>query len=112
MLIAALACFAIAVAGGATLAFLYFCRGKTPVCLALLHGLLVVSGVILLVIGIDQGHSVRIFTAALALFLISALGGLVMFAARVLMGVVLDGLDTSNTNGYKQAQQRLRGLEN
>ena len=83
MLFAALACFAMAAAGGATLAFLYFSRGKTPIPIALLHGLLAVSGVILLVIGMGQGHSGRIFAAALALFLIAALGGLVMFAAHM-----------------------------
>ena len=91
---ASLACFAIAAVGAATLAFLYFIRGKAPVCLALLHVLLVVSGVILLVLGMGQGHSGWIIVAALALFLIDALGGLIMLAARILMGAVSDSLDT------------------
>jgi hypothetical protein len=83
MLFASLTCFAIAAVGGATLAFLYLSRGKTPIPLALLHGLLAVSGVTLLVISMSQGHTGLIFMAALALFLLAALGGLVMFTAHL-----------------------------
>lgn len=85
MLFVALTCFAIAMAGGATLVFLYFSRGKTPLPLALLHGLLAVSGVILLVIYMGQGHTDRIFVAALALFAFAALGGLVMLLLHLRM---------------------------
>jgi hypothetical protein len=82
MLIWSAVLFAIAALGGATLATLHF-RGRTPLPmpLALLHGLLAASGLVLLIVA---ALTVPAFgglgLAALVIFLIAALGGFYLFA--------------------------------
>lgn len=83
MLSAAIACFAIAAIGGLVLAFLHLSRKTVPVGIAMLHGLLAVAGVILLLIGMSQGQASRMLITALILFLVAAVGGLVLFGMHL-----------------------------
>ena len=83
MLVAAIACFAIAAIGGVVLAFLHLSRKNAPVGIAVLHGLLAVAGVILLLVGMGQGQASRMLITALVLFLIAAVGGLVLFTMHL-----------------------------
>lgn len=83
MLIASLVCFALAAAGGSLLIYMHLSQKSAPVGIAALHGLAALSGLILLVTGMAQGHTGRIFIAALSLFVIAALGGLILFAMHL-----------------------------
>jgi hypothetical protein len=74
--------FAIAALGGATLATLHF-RGRTPLPmpLALLHGLLAASGLVLLAAAaLTMPGFGGLGLAALVIFLVAALGGFYLFA--------------------------------
>ena len=74
--------FAIAALGGATLATLHF-RGRTPLPmpLALLHGLLAATGLVLLIAAaLTMPGFGGMALAALVIFLIAALGGFYLFA--------------------------------
>jgi hypothetical protein len=83
MLTAALVLFAAAASGGVVLAFLHITGKGGPVGLACLHGALAVLGVVLVLMGIGQGHGSTGVTAALVLFLIAAVGGLVLFVTHL-----------------------------
>jgi glucose uptake protein GlcU len=71
--------FALAAIIGLTMAVGHF-RGKTPpkAGLAILHGLLAVTGVILLLLGIQEIGFGTAHTWALVLFVVAALGGLLL----------------------------------
>jgi hypothetical protein len=74
--------FAIAALGGATLAVMHF-RGRTPLPmpLALLHGLLAASGLVLLIAAaLTQPGFGGLALVALVIFVIAALGGFYLFA--------------------------------
>jgi hypothetical protein len=74
--------FAIAALGGATLATMHF-KGRMPLPmpLALLHGLLAASGLVLLIIAaLTQPGFGGLALAALVIFVIAALGGFYLFA--------------------------------
>jgi hypothetical protein len=79
MLNLALLLFAVAAVGGLILATLHF-RGKDrPWPLAILHGLLAASGLVVLFLAVRNGgpgHS----QLALGLFVVAALGGFLLFA--------------------------------
>lgn len=77
--------FAIAALGGATLATLHF-RGRTPLPtpLALLHGLLAASGLVLLIAAaLTQPAFGGLGLAALVIFVLAALGGFYLFAHQL-----------------------------
>jgi len=74
--------FAIAALGGATLATMHF-RGRTPLPmpLALAHGLLAATGLVLLIAAaLTMPGFGGMALAALVIFLIAALGGFYLFA--------------------------------
>jgi hypothetical protein len=74
--------FAIAALGGATLATLHF-RGRAPLPmpLALLHGLLAASGLVLLVAAaLTQPGFGTLAVASLVIFALAALGGFYLFS--------------------------------
>ena len=82
MLLWATILFAIAALGGATLSTLHF-RGRTPLPmpLALLHGLLAASALVLLVVAaLTLPGFGGLGLAALVIFVIAALGGFYMFS--------------------------------
>lgn len=68
--------FAVAALGGATMAVLHF-RGRAapPVALAVLHGLLAASGLVVLSLAVLRSGSGGRPAMALGLFLLAALGG-------------------------------------
>ena len=74
--------FAIAAVGGATLATLHF-RGRTPppMPLALLHGLLAASGLVLMIAAALTQPGLRgLALASLVIFAVAALGGFYLFS--------------------------------
>jgi hypothetical protein len=74
--------FAVAALGGVTLATLHF-RGRMPlpIPLALLHGLLAATGLVLLIAAaLMQPGFGGLALAALVLFVIAALGGFYLFS--------------------------------
>jgi hypothetical protein len=75
----ALVLFAVAAVGGALLAFLRFSNRPIPTALALLHGALAASGLVALAVhalGADGSGQARV---ALAIFVVAALGGFLLF---------------------------------
>jgi hypothetical protein len=83
MLVASIVCFAIAAVGGLVMAFLHLSKKNAPIGGGVLHGLLAVAGVILLLVGMSQGYTSKLLTTALVLFVIAALGGLVLFTMHL-----------------------------
>lgn len=82
MIVWATILFAIAAVGGATLATLHF-RGRTPLPmpLALLHGLLAASALVLLIIAaLTQPGFGGLALLALVIFVVAALGGFYLFS--------------------------------
>jgi hypothetical protein len=82
MLIAALILFAIAVAGGLTMAVLHFRGQKPPPAVPVFHGLFALAGLLVLLLAIWPDFS-GITAWAFGLFLLAALGGLtILFGFR------------------------------
>lgn len=80
MLNIALLIFALAAAGGLFLATLHF-RGKDrPWPVAILHGLLAATALVILWIGVAVGKAPGHAKLALILFIVAALGGFLLFA--------------------------------
>lgn len=80
MLNIAVLLFALAAAGGLLLATLHF-RGKDrPWPLAILHGLLAATGLVILLVAVAGGRSPEHAKLALILFLVAAVGGFLLFA--------------------------------
>jgi hypothetical protein len=71
--------FAIAATGGIILAALHFGNKTLPLWLALLHGLVAVSGVIILLVALMKLAAIALLGVGLALFAIAAVGGLTLF---------------------------------
>ena len=88
--------FALAALGGLTLAAMHFRGGgreRPPTALAVVHGLVAAAALVLLIIGVAgavAGMS-ALPLAALALFVIAALGGAYMFLGKHLRGQALPG---------------------
>ena len=81
MLLASVVLFAIAAAGGATLAVLRLTNRPLPLALALVHGAVAAAGLVVLIAAIVGGTAVGTMpTAALAVFLIAAIGGFALFS--------------------------------
>lgn len=77
--IVALGVFALAALFGVFLAFKHFTGAKLPMPAALLHGLFAASGLVLLLLAYIQGAIPSLGSAALALFVVAALGGFFLF---------------------------------
>jgi hypothetical protein len=80
----AAALLALAALGGATLATLHF-RGRSPLPmpLALLHGALAATGLVLLVIAALQPGFGGLAMLSLVIFLLAALGGFYLFSFQL-----------------------------
>lgn len=76
----ALTLFAVAAVGGLVMAVMRF-KGKPypPMALALVHGAVAAAGLVTLIVLFTQGAQATSTTAALALFVVAALGGFVLF---------------------------------
>jgi hypothetical protein len=81
----ALISFAIAAVIGIILAAFY-AKGTLTVGGALLHGFFAVIGVLLLIISLLQGKTLRIENYSLILFIIAALGGIVLIFNHLTKG--------------------------
>ena len=79
MLTSAAILFGIAALGGLVLAFVK----ERPMYMAIIHGLVAASALVLLIIGVLQGDAGTLPTAALIIFVIAALGGFVLFALHL-----------------------------
>ncbi len=81
MLLVSIIVFAIAAFGGATLAYLRFANRPLPLGLALLHGAVAATGLVLLIIALVVAASApALATVALILFLAAAIGGAILFS--------------------------------
>jgi hypothetical protein len=76
----ALALFAIAAVGGVLLAYLRIANKPLPFPLALLHGALAASGLIVLALSVFGGKGAGNAGLALGLFVLAALGGFGLFS--------------------------------
>ncbi len=77
--------FAVTALGGITTAVIHLNGRDIPMPLAVLHGLAAVAGLIVLIAAASAGAT-SAATTALALFIVAALGGLVMFFGFYLRG--------------------------
>src|SRR5437762_13474561 len=84
MLVVAAVLFALAALGGIILATLHLKKNDAPIPLALVHGLAAAVGLVLLIIAVTQMPSAGLAGVALAIFVIAALGGFVLFAIDLL----------------------------
>jgi hypothetical protein len=80
MLTIAAVLFAVAALGGISLATLHLRRKGLPMVLALGHGLLAVSGLVVLIVAVIGGSMGTVVNVSLAVFVIAALGGLALFS--------------------------------
>ena len=79
MLTTALVAFAVAAAGGATLAYMRIVKKDVSMPLAVVHGLAAAIGLVLLIIGVMQMGSMG-SKVALGIFLAAAIGGFTLFS--------------------------------
>jgi hypothetical protein len=75
--------FAIGAVGGVILATLHLKKKDAPVPLAIVHGLLAATGLVLLIIAVSQMVPAGLAGAALGVYLVAALGGFVLFARHL-----------------------------
>lgn len=80
MLPIAVGLFAVAAVGGLTLAVLHFRKKTLPLGLALLHGVLGASGLVVLLLAVMKGGAPAKASYALVLFAVAALGGFYLFS--------------------------------
>lgn len=80
MLVAALIVFALAAILGVILAATFVMKTSAPMWLAYVHAALGILGVILLIIGVAGGQTGGLIVAALVVFLLTAVGGIVIYA--------------------------------
>jgi hypothetical protein len=78
MLMIAAVLFAIAALGGAYLAVRFFTGNPPPVPLAFVHGGAAAAALVVLILGLGEAGSPTILLAAVALFVVAALGGAAM----------------------------------
>lgn len=81
MLSIAIVLFAVAAVGGLIMAIMHF-RGRTPppLALALLHGVLAASGLVLLLMVVLRAAMAGVAGIALGLFVLAALGGFALLS--------------------------------
>lgn len=84
MLIVAVVLFALAALLGIILAVQHFKKNDAPISLAVVHGLAAAVGLVLLIIAVTQMPSAGLAGVALAIFVIAALGGFVLFAMHLM----------------------------
>ena len=92
MLVVAALLFALAALVGITLAALHLKKKDVSVSLALVHGLAAAVGLVLLIIAVVQMSSAGPAGVALAIFVIAALGGFVLFAMHLMRKKLPPGL--------------------
>jgi hypothetical protein len=92
MLVVAALLFALAALVGITLAALHLKKKDVSVSLALVHGLAAAVGLVLLIIAVVQMSSAGPVGVALAIFVIAALGGFVLFAMHLMRKRLPPGL--------------------
>lgn len=80
MLILSVILFAIAALGGLVLGVLGLRQRDLPMWLSLIHGAVAAAGLITLILGVVQGNAGSLVIISLILFLITALGGFVLFS--------------------------------
>jgi len=90
----ALVLFGVAALGGLVLVFLRVGNKPLPLPLALLHGLLAASGLVLLALSVFDSAAAGGARVALGLFVLAAIGGFVLFSfhlrkKQLPMGVVM-----------------------
>src|SRR5215470_16841034 len=92
MLVVAALLFALAALVGIILAALHLKKKDAPIPLALVHGLAAAVGLVLLIIVVVQMSSAGLAGVALAIFVIAALGGFVLFAMHLMRKKLPPGL--------------------
>jgi hypothetical protein len=92
MLVVAALLFALAALVGITLAALHLKKKDVSVSLALVHGLAAAVGLVLLIIAVVQMSLAGPVGVALAIFVIAALGGFVLFAMHLMRKRLPPGL--------------------
>lgn len=80
MLTIAAVLFAVAALGGITLATLHLRQKGLPMALAVLHGLLAATGLVLLIVVVVGGSVGNLLITSLVLFVLAALGGFGLFS--------------------------------
>lgn len=83
MLLYAVLLFALAAVGGLYLASRHWQGSTPPIAVALIHGLLAVLGLIIVIKLVMGGGSVGNLPIALGLFVVAAIGGLVLFGLHL-----------------------------
>lgn len=84
MLGTAIVLFAIAAVGGAVLAGLRIANRPLPLWLAIVHGILAATGLVILIVAVvNNMAATTIATASLIVFLIAAVGGGVLFSLHL-----------------------------
>jgi len=84
MLIAAAVLFAVAALGGLTMAYIYFKKDRNPpVALAVLHGVLAATALVILMRVVLQASHGGPVAWALGLFTVAALGGFFLFSYHI-----------------------------
>jgi hypothetical protein len=92
MLEIAIVLFALAALLGLTLAVQHLKKNDAPIPLALVHGLAAAVGLVLLIVAVMQMPSAGLAGVALAIFVIAALGGFVLFAMHLMKKALPRGL--------------------
>lgn len=72
--------FGLAALGGITLVWMKLKGKELPMYLALGHGLLAATGLVLLIVNVVMDMSMQLMNIALALFVVIALGGFTLFS--------------------------------
>ena len=70
----------LAAVGGLTLVWMKYTGKELPMYLALGHGLLAATGLVLLIVNVVMDMSMTLMNTALVLFVIVALGGFMLFS--------------------------------
>jgi len=84
MLIIAAVLFAIAAIGGAAMAYVHFKQDKNPpIPLAVLHGLLAATALVILILAVVQLGATTVTAWATGLFVVAALGGFFLVSYHV-----------------------------
>lgn len=80
MLTVATILFAVAALGGLVLASLHFAGKPLPLALAVVHGLLAATALILFIISAATATASTLTVVSIALFVVAALGGIVLIS--------------------------------
>jgi len=104
MLIIAAVLFAIAALGGGAMAYVHFKQDKNPpIPLAVLHGLLAATALVILILAVVQLGATTVTAWATGLFVVAALGGFFLVSYHV-RGRRLPSPRTSRENARLQCR--------